>query len=61
LEQVKQLPDDQRDAITKLYGLDGNEPLNLTQIGAQRGVTREAIRQKVVKAERRLKYRLAVA
>ena len=61
LEQVKQLPDDQRDAITKLYGLDGNEPLNLTQIGAQRGVTREAIRQKVVKAERLLKYRLAVA
>ena len=61
LEQVKQLPDDQRDAITKLYGLDGNEPLNLTQIGAQRGVTRETIRQKVVRAERVLKYRMAVA
>lgn len=61
LDQVEQLPDDQREAITKLYGLDGKEPLNLTQIGKERGVTRETIRQRVVRAERALKYRLAVA
>ena len=60
-QHVQHLPDDQREAITKLYGLDGNEPLNLTQIGQQRGVTRETIRQRVKRAERALKYRLAVA
>jgi RNA polymerase primary sigma factor len=61
LEHVQNLPADQREAITKLYGLDGNEPLNLTQIGKARGVTRETIRQKVVRAERILKHRMAVA
>lgn len=37
------------------YGLDGNEPMTLEEIGKKYGVTRERIRQVKAKAIRRLK------
>jgi RNA polymerase primary sigma factor len=61
MEQVQQLPDDQRELITRIYGLDGQEPATAGELGKQRGVTRESIRQKVIRASRALKNRLAAA
>jgi len=60
-EQLQKMPAEQRAIIVKLYGLDGEEPLNLTQIGEQHGLSREAMRHRVKRAERALKYKLAVA
>lgn len=61
MEHVKTLSPEQREMITRVYGLDGEPPVNLTQLSRERGVTRETIRQKVVRAERILKYKMAVA
>jgi len=60
-EQLQQMPEKQRAIIIMLYGLNGEEPLSLTQIGQQHGLSREAMRHRVKRAERALKYRLAVA
>ena len=52
---------DERDArVLKLrFGLEGQEPLTLKQIGEEVGLTRERVRQIEVDALRKLQARLA--
>ena len=49
------LPDRQQTILVRRFGLDGQEPWTLDQIGAHFGVTRERIRQLQVEALRKLK------
>ena len=49
------LPDRQQTILIRRFGLDGQEPWTLDQIGAHFGVTRERIRQLQVEALRKLK------
>ena len=42
---VANLPDRQRDVISLRYGLVGEGPSSLEQIGKQLGITRERVRQ----------------
>ena len=56
------LPDRDRRIIELRYGLNGNEPMTLEQVGQEFGVTRERIRQMEIKTLRRLQaFRLARA
>ena len=48
------LPDRERTILTLRFGLDGNEPWTLDEIGAHFGLTRERIRQLQVEALRKL-------
>ena len=48
------LPDRERTILTLRFGLDGNEPWTLDDIGAHFGLTRERIRQLQVEALRKL-------
>ncbi len=52
---VDSLPWREREIISKRFGLDGQPPASLEEIGAVFGVTRERIRQIEKKALRRLK------
>ncbi len=62
LDTISKLLDaiDEREAtILRLrYGLDGNEPLTLKQIGAEIGLTRERVRQIEIESLRKLNNRL---
>jgi len=49
------LPDRQQTILVRRFGLDGEEPWTLDQIGAHFGVTRERIRQLQVEALRKLR------
>ena len=51
---VAKLPDRQRDVISLRFGLVGEGPITLEQIGKQLGVTRERVRQIEAEALRRL-------
>ncbi len=54
------LPDRERRIIELRYGLNGNEPMTLEQVGQSFGVTRERIRQMEIRTLRRLqKFRMA--
>jgi RNA polymerase primary sigma factor len=56
------LPDRERRIIELRYGLNGNEPMTLEQVGQDFGVTRERIRQMEIRTLRRLqKFRMARA
>jgi RNA polymerase primary sigma factor len=56
------LPDRDRRIIELRYGLHGNEPMTLEQVGQEFGVTRERIRQMEIKTLRRLQaFRMARA
>jgi RNA polymerase primary sigma factor len=56
------LPDRDRKIIELRYGLNGNEPMTLEQVGQEFGVTRERIRQMEIKTLRRLQaFRMARA
>ncbi|MEQ9453531.1 MAG: RNA polymerase sigma factor RpoD/SigA [Phycisphaeraceae bacterium] len=51
--------DDREARILRLrYGLDGNEPMTLKEIGAEIGLTRERVRQIEIEALRKLQRRL---
>lgn len=51
--------DDREATILRLrFGLDGNEPLTLKQIGKHIGLTRERVRQIEIEALRKLNHRL---
>ena len=52
---LDKLPKREAEVIIMHYGLDGNEPMTLEEIGKRYGVTRERIRQVKAKAIRRLK------
>jgi RNA polymerase primary sigma factor len=51
---VAKLPDRQRDVISLRFGLVGEGPTSLEQIGKQLGITRERVRQIEAEALRRL-------
>jgi RNA polymerase primary sigma factor len=51
---VAKLPDRQRDVISLRFGLVGEGPTSLEQIGRQLGITRERVRQIEAEALRRL-------
>jgi RNA polymerase primary sigma factor len=56
------LPERERKIIELRYGLSGNEPMTLEQVGHEFGVTRERIRQMEIKTLRRLQaFRMARA
>jgi RNA polymerase primary sigma factor len=56
------LPDRERKIIELRYGLNGNDPMTLEQVGQEFGVTRERIRQMEIRTLRRLqKFRMARA
>jgi RNA polymerase primary sigma factor len=56
------LPDRERKIIELRYGLTGQEPMTLEQVGHEFGVTRERIRQMEIKTLRRLQaFRMARA
>jgi RNA polymerase primary sigma factor len=56
------LPERDRRIIELRYGLNGNEPMTLEQVGQEFGVTRERIRQMEIKTLRRLQaFRMARA
>jgi RNA polymerase primary sigma factor len=56
------LPERDRRIIELRYGLNGNEPMTLEQVGNEFGVTRERIRQMEIKTLRRLQaFRMARA
>ena len=50
------LPDRERKILTMRFGLDGNEPWTLDDIGSHFGLTRERIRQLQVEALRKLQH-----
>jgi RNA polymerase primary sigma factor len=56
------LPERERRIIELRYGLSGNDPMTLEQVGQAFGVTRERIRQMEIRTLRRLqKFRMARA
>ena len=56
------LPERERKIIELRYGLNGNDPMTLEQVGQSFGVTRERIRQMEIRTLRRLqKFRMARA
>ena len=56
------LPERERKIIELRYGLNGNDPMTLEQVGQNFGVTRERIRQMEIRTLRRLqKFRMARA
>jgi RNA polymerase primary sigma factor len=56
------LPERERKIIELRYGLNGNDPMTLEQVGKSFGVTRERIRQMEIRTLRRLqKFRMARA
>ena len=45
LDALLSLPDREREVVTLRYGIDGNEPRTLEEIGRRLGLTRERVRQ----------------
>lgn len=59
VHQLLQAIDEREATILRLrYGLDGNEPLTLKQIGARIGLTRERVRQIEIQALDKLQKRM---
>ena len=54
LDALLSLPDREREVITLRYGIDGNEPRTLEEIGRRLGLTRERVRQIELDSLRRL-------
>ena len=52
---IAMLPEEQQFLLIKYYGLFGVPPVSLAELGKKRGVSREAVRQKVLRAELALK------
>lgn len=52
---LSQLTDKQRIVVEKRFGLDGEEPATLEQVGAEIGITRERVRQIQMEALKRLR------
>ena len=60
IRQLLETIDEREATILRLrYGLDGNEPLTLKEIGREIGLTRERVRQLEIEALDRLQKRLA--
>ena len=61
IDHLHQMDPEHRETLVLVYGLDGSEPPSLHALSRERGVTREALRQKVKRAEKALRLRMAVA
>ena len=57
-QAVNRLSDDERFVIESYYGLDGKPSVTLGEIADTKSVSREAIRQRVMKINNKLRYRL---
>ena len=57
MNSLKSLKEKEYNVIVMRYGLDGNEPMKLQQVGDYYMVSRERIRQIEHKALRRLRLR----
>jgi RNA polymerase primary sigma factor len=58
LDEIRMLQPEQFDAVIRYYGLMGHQARSMTELAREIGVTREAIRQRLLRAERILKFRL---
>ena len=58
---VSKLPERQRDVISLRFGLVGDGPNSLEQVGKQLGITRERVRQIEAEALRRLSEDSSIA
>ena len=58
---VSKLPERQRDVISLRFGLIGDGPNSLEQVGKQLGITRERVRQIEAEALRRLSEDSSIA
>lgn len=56
---LNSLNEKERDILVMFFGLDGNQPMNLNEIGEVRGVTRESIRLTKEKALKKLQTKCA--
>jgi len=54
LQALGGLPEREREVVTLRYGIDGNEPRTLEEIGRRLGLTRERVRQIELDSLRRL-------
>jgi len=54
LDALLSLPEREREVVTLRYGIDGNEPRTLEEIGRRLGLTRERVRQIELDSLRRL-------
>jgi RNA polymerase primary sigma factor len=54
LDALLSLPDREREVVTLRYGIDGDEPRTLEEIGRRLGLTRERVRQIELDSLRRL-------
>jgi RNA polymerase primary sigma factor len=54
LDALRSLPEREREVVTLRYGIDGNEPRTLEEIGRRLGLTRERVRQIELDSLRRL-------
>jgi RNA polymerase primary sigma factor len=55
MESVARLPERQRRVLVRRYGLDGEKPATLADLGEELGVSRERVRQLQREAERALR------
>jgi RNA polymerase primary sigma factor len=56
---LNSLSEKERDILVMFFGLNGNQPMNLNEIGEARGVTRESIRLTKEKALKKLQIKCA--
>ena len=49
-DMVGTLSEEQKELLGEYYGLDGREPINFTAMGKKRGVSREAVSQRLYRA-----------
>lgn len=59
MDQVQQLPPDNREALIRCYGLNGEQQINATELAKEKGMCRQSIRDRVLRAERLLRQSLA--
>lgn len=57
-DAVQQLPERERRMLMMKWGLGGEEPVTMTQIAAQEGVSRERVRQMCEKSQRKIMHML---
>jgi RNA polymerase sigma factor (sigma-70 family) len=57
-DAINMLSEDDQDLVRRYNGLDGHEKVTLSQLGKERGVSREAVRQKHTKAMNKVRQQI---
>lgn len=57
-DAINMLSEDEQDLVRRYNGLDGHEKVTLSQLGKERGLSREAIRQKHTKAMNKVRQQI---